>query len=907
MLIATAAGVYVCSGFEYKHDGWGEGSFVAVDAMGAEPPALPPLLANLTASKLRTSLAWQDKLKSIDGRVDEAMLSDLARAGDILVKDVRGYGRLTAEQANGLIGRLLYLHFLISRDVLKPSWLMEVGLDLSDQSETQLWTPDWLWAIFDRLDKLLNGSIFPMSPDQRATITEKHINFIRDVIVHGATVSDYEDQLGLFRADLSVIRTETLSAIYEQFLGRVASSAETDDGSGESDGAFYTPPFLVDYLLDELEAQRELTPELTIVDGSAGSGVFLVASYRRLIERELSSERSTLSHERLCEILKGSIFAIERNRDACHITAFSLYLTMLDYMTSEQIHAVIDMNSTGVRLFPSLVSPAGKNIQHRDIFDRRSLPPGFPRKFDVVIGNPPWGGLANIRDSALARRFADRVAETHHVGDDQIAELFFWRLTRWFLKHGGHAGLVMPLKSFVNKRSRQFVQTIGRKMTITGFSNLSHMRRRLFRNAIHPALVVFVAKDETRKTDGTKIHSPILATQPIAKDRWLWTLTTDASSVEVISETSASDPERYLHSAFVRKSVDRRIADYLEDKVRSGRLLSIRELKRFGLSWKSGDRGRRTGLPESVHLTSKRSDPHYVQKHLQQHADGWWYANAHSTVVPLGSDLLATSRGAFPIFFGGNVLAVPRSMERVYCVGVPAAFNSSFNLFAVEPDRPWAKELLSALAIYLESDALRYFAALNSRQMLIDRWVIELESTLDLAFPFTSPDDPDLVDFVNASESDQTRILQRKLGIESDYWAIIDEFFDRREPFSNGNIPEDALNAPSEDDLTSYNKMLAARLSGKLGSPVEVETHRLPGNTLMATAINTQWARCDEEFSLAAVEAYRAEGADIFTRSTFVFHDRSSDKMCIIKPNQRFYWTREHAYQDANTVDEALL
>lgn len=915
LLIATTAGVFVCSGFEFAQQGWGDKNFVSTETLRSTRSNPPDLLAHLTASKLRTSLAWQDKLKSIDGRVDEAMLADLGRAGDILVKDVRGYGKLSAEQANGLIGRILYLHFLISRDILNPSWLSQVGLDLSEQSRAQSWSPDWLWDIFDQLNKLLNGSIFPMSPEQRSNINEKHVNFIREVITHGARVSDYTDQLGLFRADLSVIRTETLSAIYEQFLGRVTSSADAKKGpkaatskdAVESDGAFYTPPFLVDYLLDELELQRELTADLKIVDGSAGSGVFLVASYRRLIERELSSGQTILSHERLCKILKSCIFAIERNRDACHITAFSLYLTMLDYMTPEQIHAVIELNETGLRLFPSLVSPAGTNIQHRDIFDRTPLPEGFPRRFDIILGNPPWGSLANIRDSALARRFADRVKNTHHVGDDQIAELFFWRLTRWHLKHGGHAGLVMPLKSFVNKRSRQFVETIGRKMTITGFSNLSHMRRRLFRNAIHPALVVYVARDETLKARGTKIHSPILATQPIAKDRWLWTLTTDSSSIEVISETSASDPERYLHSAFVRKSVDRRIIDFLDDQMRHGKLLSIRDLTKFGLQWKSGDQERRTGLPENVHLTSKKTDPFYVQSHLVKNSDGWWHASSNSHAVPLSPSLLALAKGNFPTFFGGNVLAVPRSMEQVYRVAVPAAFNSSFNIFSVESGRPSSKELLSALAIYLESNALRYLAALNSRQMMIDRWVIELESTLDLPFPFSSPDDPDLTAYVHASKTEQEIILRRKLGIDPEYWAIIEEFFERRKPFSNGNIPEDALDQPSHEDIRSYSEMLATRLSGKLGSPVQVDTLRLPGSTLMATAINTEWAKCDVEFSHAAAEAYRAEGADIFTCSTFVYHDKNTDKLCMIKPSQRFYWTREHAYHDADTVDEALF
>jgi hypothetical protein len=904
VLIATNDGLYVCDGFAYQSADWGNGSFIERTRLQTERNSdLPTLLSQLSAFRLRTSLAWRDGLMSVENRVDVAMLAQLERAGDLLVNDPRGYGKLTPGQANALIGRMLYLHFLLSRDIFPPSWLESLDIRVHGRDH---WDPDWLWHVLGQLDELLNGSIFPISPTDRAGINSKHIDLVRGVIGFGDRVQTMADERGLFNVDLSVIRTETLSAIYEQFLRR----GTADNGSG--DAPFYTPPFLVDYMLAELEQQAPIVPGKRILDGAAGSGVFLVSCYRRLIEKSLSPHQRYLSHETLIRLMKENLFGIERHHDACHVAAFSLYLVMLEYLDPQEVRATTSppANDRRTRLFPAMVAPAGNNILQRDLFDRSRMPDAFPRRFQIIVGNPPWGPVDSMRDPVHLESFLKRIKRTHPVGDDQAAELFFWRLTRWFLKPSGTASLVMPLKSFVNERSKEFVAAIGRKMAITSLANLSHMRRRLFRSAIHPAVIVTVSRFESDRSMVTRIHSPTLASQPLGRDRRLWTLTTDVSALEVIAERPSADPERFLHDAFVRRAVDRRITSFLADQVKLGKLLSLEQLAQYGLIWKSGDQERRTGLPSYMHLSSKPKSEAYIERHLSPRNGRWVAANrASRSIVPLSRDLLAEARGDFPTFFGGNVIAVPRSLRRSYLVTPPAAFNSSFNLFTLATGYRHKNEpLLRALASYLESAVFRYLAALNSRQMMIDRWVIELQSMLPLPFPFKAPDDSKLQRYLDAGPIERDQIVCRCLRLPPEYWRVVYEFFDERQPFSNGNIPSRALLIPEADDLTAYAQLFESRLHALLGSEhfrTEVHHHVLEG--LLVLQVRAAWSPGNSAALSRAIDAYQRSGVDIFTCSTYVHHDRESDHLFLIKPEQRFHWTRERAYSDADLLDDALI
>ena len=98
----------------------------------------------------------------------------------------------------------------------------------------------------------------------------------------------------------------------------------------------------------------------------------------------------------LRDLLSRNIFGIERNPDACHVAAFSLYLTMLDYLDRRELTRVMAGESSGEPL-PELV---GRHLYSSDFFAERSRFKGLPKQVQCILGNPPWQTLDKLNSEA---------------------------------------------------------------------------------------------------------------------------------------------------------------------------------------------------------------------------------------------------------------------------------------------------------------------------------------------------------------------------------------------------------------------------------------------------------------------------------------------------------------------------
>ena len=73
--------------------------------------------------------------------------------------------------------------------------------------------------------------------------------------------------------DFKYIPIELISAIYETFL----------DEDRRKTSACYTPPEIVDFVLNEVLPFETEPQNVSILDPACGSGIFLVEAYRRLV------------------------------------------------------------------------------------------------------------------------------------------------------------------------------------------------------------------------------------------------------------------------------------------------------------------------------------------------------------------------------------------------------------------------------------------------------------------------------------------------------------------------------------------------------------------------------------------------------------------------------------------------
>lgn len=269
---------------------------------------------SLDSGEVWQSKEWQEGPFQKTSRLDTHLLKNLKNLGKVLLEGDKDLGR---ENAHGLIGKYIYLQYMRHRDFLSDDRLKKWGVEPGD-----VFTRHATLTAFNKLDKILheelNGTVFPMPA--KSKIKKQHIEKVAAAF-YG---DDSETGQGvLFQLyDFSFIPTELLSTIYEQFL-------HTSE-QGRTDGAYYTPLPLVNFVLNELEEKNPLTEETTVLDPACGSGAFLVQTYRRLVRKKYP--KGNYEPEVLKMLLTDHIFGIDRNPDACRVAQLGLLLTLLDHL-----------------------------------------------------------------------------------------------------------------------------------------------------------------------------------------------------------------------------------------------------------------------------------------------------------------------------------------------------------------------------------------------------------------------------------------------------------------------------------------------------------------------------------------------------------------------------------------------
>ncbi|QWW72338.1 class I SAM-dependent DNA methyltransferase [Rhizobium sp. WYJ-E13] len=909
--------LWVCQGFGFSSSRWERyATEVSIDpsdklvGIGGQSA-----LAPLSAKVLRSSLAWRDEARTADEFVDERLLRSLADLSVAFSAETRSRRALAPSVINALIARLLYFYFLVDRGFITPERLAEwelTGIGLGVDSE---WSSADIKTLFGRLDEVFNGSIFPMPKDYADAYDAEHLNLLRRVLRHGAELGSNDAlQLSFLDYDFASIRTETLSAIYEMFLRNENREA------GKRFGAFYTPPFLADYALDRVEEATSLNADTRVFDPAAGSGVFLVGAYRRIVESALTAGEAHLPLDYLHTLMTERIFGVELNATACHVAAFSLYLTMLDYVEPKEAadYARWPVRVGRRRLFPPMLTATperGANIRVGDFFSDVSS--GIA--CDVVVGNPPWVQLGTL-DSDHANDYHKRSKVP--IGDKQVAELFLWKAYHEHLKQEGVAALLLPQKSLVNTFSDKFTRELRTKTELIGIADFAHLRYALFRRSSARTAGTADKKAERgarqataavilRKATGESnrpfwLYRPLRSTQPASRKGRLWTLLQDWTQVLWQDADDLTDAGwRHL---FTCSPVDRRVLAKLDRQIASGRLQAMRQLNdTIGLQFKIE--------------VDQNLDSRFVLSNDSKRDTFWKYQLGRErslfparSIVPLPSSQLERAVPGSRPYLMGNVVLLPRNCETAIFVELPVATSffivACFPKFAGEELPARYRRFLEALALYMASSTFRYLCFVSGRRMTIDRANIELSTVLDLPWPFGGLERDDWADLLTVTPEEREAIICAKLGLPPLYQRLIDEFNSFREGFTDGGTPDDALRASDQAELETYIAGLLHEIDGGRkrysARVLRVDADLLAVVIEYVTSNHSPASRADY-FANKAIETYNRNSASAMTQSRFLWQSREEMASVLVKPGERMHWTLERAFADADLITAAAM
>ena len=445
-------------------------------------------------------------------RADQRLLSAMDQVRRHLLKDKD----LSEDLAYALLGRSIFIRYLEDRGVLSTEQILQFTNGQAHDYLTALQRKDITYLLFEGLSKRFNGDLFPVDKEgrERHHIKQSHLTLLQNFL-QGHNLDT--GQLSFWPYDFTYIPIELISGIYDTFL-----SKETR----QELGAYYTPLTLVDFVVEETLTLDKTHSDITILDPACGSGVFLVRAYQRLVEAWKREHNTFPEAKQLSKILKKSIFGVDIQLTAIEIAAFSLYLSLLDYLTKREI-------AEESFRFPSMKDT---NLINANFFSIQVDEVFANKKFDRIIGNLPWG-KGTLKGEAL------QWVEEHRypTGGKQIAQAFLLRAPE-LCATNGEIALVAPTKSTIlvtSNTHQQFREQFFVKFHVRAIVNFSTLVYELFEDALSPVIVVFYQPQPPSHED--KIVYAVPKPSPLSQR--VGAITLDATEVKYLErEELLADP-----------------------------------------------------------------------------------------------------------------------------------------------------------------------------------------------------------------------------------------------------------------------------------------------------------------------------------------------------------------------------
>jgi type I restriction-modification system DNA methylase subunit len=345
--------------------------------------------------------------------------------------------------------------------------------------------------IFNELSEAFNGKIFDkFSSKEKAKIKNSNLRLLAQFL--NADINLETNQIFLWKQyKFDHLPAEVISAIYENFI---QAEAQRKDGKNEK-GVVYTPIHLVNFLVDEVMPLDK--PELfdnqifRVLDPACGSGVFLVAAYKRLLQWWAINNQGTNGpvypdSKTAQKILEDNIFGVDVKETAILVSIFGLTTALLGKLTPKEIWNRL--------VFKDL---SEKNLQKENFFQWAVNAKKKNLMFDLVIGNPPFNPETGVKKREVLVPSIIHTLDFHHkkIPGENLALHFF----EGSMKMSKNVCMILQSNVILyNKAAQSYRGKLFTDYTISSIYDFTHLRRSLF-NADTP-VVALIAQNTPSKS-----------------------------------------------------------------------------------------------------------------------------------------------------------------------------------------------------------------------------------------------------------------------------------------------------------------------------------------------------------------------------------------------------------------------
>ena len=673
-----------------------------------------------------------------------------------------------------------------------------------------------------------------------------------------------------------LIPTQLISSIYELFF----HLSDEDDEKG----TYYTPLHLVNLVMDEVYPWEGEYKDTSFFDPSCGSGIFLVEAYRRLVCRWMSqNDVHTITCDQLNLLLKNSIFGVDINEEAIRVASFSLSLAMCDFLDPRSIWGKLS--------FPRLLE---NNLIASDFFDKDK---SFNNKrYDVIIGNPPW-------QSNITGKTKEYLKKANHViGDKQIAQAFSIKCSE-LCKQNGIICLLMPSKGLLfnrSEKSRAYRENLFSDNNVLAMINLSVYRKFLFDHASGPAAaIIYTPKKE-------EISQPIIycTPKPTYTIEDVRKFSIDPTDICRIPRDIIDD-DRIWKIAMWGAPRDLELIAKMQSTFAP--MVSFIEENHMATAegFKRGNRKTQCHDFEGLPLVdAKTFKPYYVSSSELKTVDF--------------DDFECIVKNAREIFAAPHLIIKQSHKNGTFLSEVldyDAVFNHS--LLGVHGDM----NMLKYLSVLIGSRVFSYYHILTNRKWLVER--DELEAGDIWQTPIPKPSDEEISEacdifdelVILPSKKQKAEKFARHMYRLKEYENYqIDDVIDYVYDYFKNKQHSVSFEQPSIDAYKLYYHSIKEVLTNTFGTSVDLSGDLCFGNAPLSVLVLNIGRQSDKGLNVITSndrlnEILSSLDSSLVDNKQMVFVRRNlriyqQDKIYIVKPSQRKYWTYSAACRDADEIFE---
>lgn len=837
-------------------------------------------------SLLESGEYWRQSMTRFDaqGRVDATLMSNLRIMRRTLVNQISKRCDKSKETitsvVHSLLSRSIFIKYLEERKdsngkTVFPQGFYSNFLDSAKQYTDVLSSKAATYSLFRTLKEKFNGDTLQVSEVEIEIITQNDLDELRTFILGDSELESKQLALWPFYS-FDIIPIQLISSIYELFF----HLSDEDDEKG----TYYTPLHLVNLVMDEVYPWEGEYKDTSFFDPSCGSGIFLVEAYRRLVCRWMSqNDIHTITCDQLNLLLKSSIFGVDINEEAIRVASFSLSLAMCDFLDPRSIWDKLS--------FPRLLD---NNLISSDFFDEDK---SFNnRKFDVIIGNPPW-------QSNITRKTKEYLKKANRViGDKQIAQAFSIKCSE-LCKQSGIICLLMPSKGLLFNRSdksRTFRANLFSYNNVLAIINLSVYRKFLFDHASGPAAAIIYTpkKEEISQPIVYCTPKPIYTIEDIRKfsidPTDICRIPCDMIDDDRIWKIAMWGAPRDLELIGKMQSTFAPMATFIEEN----RMTTAEGFKRGNRKHQCYDFN---GLPL---VEAKSFKPYYVSSDELQTVDF--------------DDFECIVKNAREIFAAPHLIIKQSHKNGTFLSEVldyDAVFNHS--LLGVHGDM----NKLKYLSVIIGSRVFTYYHILTNRKWLVER--DELEAGDIWQTPIPKPSDEEISEscdifdelVISPLKKQTAEKFARHMYRLKEYESYqIDDVIDYVYDYFKNKRHSVSFEQPSIDAYRLYYHCIHEVLTNTFGSSVGLSGDLYFGNAPLSVLVLSLGRQCvnglnvitsDERLNeiLSSLDSSLVDSQNmVFVRRNLRIYQQ--DRIYIVKPSQRKYWTYSAACRDADEIFE---